>query len=94
MKMAYTGRHIEGTRAKHRNDLQIFGAVLDEHDSAAQGFSQRRIDHDFRRRLWLSGLSDGVGRRQNGCRQDKAYECLGHVCFTLSELTRTDDVID
>jgi hypothetical protein len=60
MKMAYTGRHIEGTRAKHRNDLQIFGAVLDEHDSAAQGFSQRRIDHDFRRRrgsaVWAMAL--------------------------------------
>ena len=60
MEMPDAGRHIEGLRAEHRDDLQIFGAVLDEHDSAAQRFGQRRIDYDFRRRLRLSGLSDGA----------------------------------
>ena len=66
------GDTSSGLRAEHRDDLQIFGAVLDEHDSAAQRFGQRRIDHDFRRGLRLSGLSDGVGRPQNGYRYDKA----------------------
>ena len=54
MEMPDAGRHIDRLRAEHRDDLQIFGAVLDEHDSAAQRFGQRRIDHDFRRRLRLS----------------------------------------
>jgi hypothetical protein len=90
MEMPDAGRHIEGLPAEHREDLQIFGAVPDERDSAAQRFGQRRIDHDFR--LWLSGLSDDVGRPQNGYRNDRADECL-HVCFSLVELTRADDVI-
>jgi hypothetical protein len=89
--MPDAGRHIEGLRAEHREDLQIFGAVPDERDSAAQRFGQWRIDHDFR--LRLSSLSDGVGRPQNGCRNNKADECLSHVCFSLVELTRPDDVI-
>ena len=66
MEMPDAGRHIDRLRAKHRDDLQIFGAVLDEDDSAAQRFGQRRIDHDFCRRLRLIGLSDGVGRPRNG----------------------------
>ena len=94
MEMPDTGRHIEGLRAEHRDDLQIFGAVLDEHNSAAQRFGQRRVDHDFRRRLRLSGLSHGAGRPQTGYRHDKSDKCLGHVCFSFSEFTRTDDVTD
>jgi hypothetical protein len=38
MEMPDAGRHIEGLRAEHREDLQIFGAVPDERDSAAQRF--------------------------------------------------------
>ena len=30
MEMSDAGRHIERLRAEHRDDLQIFGAVLDE----------------------------------------------------------------
>jgi hypothetical protein len=82
MKMPDAGRHIERLRAEHRDDLQILCALVDEHDAAAQRFGQRRIDHDFRRRLRLSGLSDGVGRPQNGYRYDKGDECPGHVCFS------------
>jgi hypothetical protein len=82
--MPDAGRHIEGLRAEHREDLQIFGAVPDERDSAAQRFGQWCIDHELR--LRLSGLSDGVGRPQNGYRYDKADECLGHVCFSLVQL--------
>ena len=92
MEMTDAGRHIEGLRTEHRDDLQIFGTVLDEHDSAAQRIGQRRIDHDFRRRLGSSGLCDGVGRPQNGYRyyREMPWSCL----FSLSGLTRTDDVID
>ena len=32
------GGHIEGLRAEHREDLQIFGAVPDERDSTAERF--------------------------------------------------------
>jgi len=38
MEMPDAGRHIEGLRAEHREDLQIFGAVPDERDSTAQRF--------------------------------------------------------
>src|SRR5438067_350056 len=69
-------------RAEHHDDLQIFGAVLDEHDTTAQRFGQRRIDHDFCRGLWLCSLSDGVGRPQNGYHYDKAEDCSGHLCFS------------
>jgi hypothetical protein len=91
MEMPDAGRHIKRLGTEHREDLQIFGAVPDEGDSATQRFGQWRIDHDFR--LRLGGLSDGVGHPQNGCRYDKADECLRHVCFSLLELTRADDVI-
>jgi hypothetical protein len=46
----------------HRNDLQIFGMVLNEHDPAAQRFGQRRINHDFCRRL-------GPGQRNVACQR-------------------------
>jgi hypothetical protein len=48
MEMPDAGRHIERLRAEHGNDLEIFGAVVDERNSAAQRFGQRRIDHEFR----------------------------------------------
>jgi hypothetical protein len=35
VEMPDAGRHIERLRTEHRDDLQIFSAVLDEHDSAA-----------------------------------------------------------
>ena len=74
------GDRLGGLRAEYWDDLKIFGAVLDEHDSTAQRFGQRRIDHDFRRRL--SSLSDGVRRPQNGYRYDNGDECSDHVCFS------------
>src|SRR3954471_11779852 len=36
MEMPDARRHLDRLRAEHRDDLQIFGAVLDEHDSPAQ----------------------------------------------------------
>jgi hypothetical protein len=80
MEMPDAGRHIDGLRAKHRDDLEIFGAVVDERNSAAQRFRQRRVDHEFRRRL--SSLSVGVGRPQNGYRYDNCNECPDHVCLS------------
>ena len=80
MEMPDARRQIGGLRAEHWDDLKIFGAVLDERDSAAQRFGQRRIDHEFRRRL--SSLSDGVRRPRNGYRYDNGDECSDHVCFS------------
>jgi len=80
MEMPNAGRHIERLRAEHGNDLEIFGAVVDERNSAAQRFGQRRIDHEFRRRL--SSLSVGVGRPQKGYRYDNCDECPDHVFFS------------
>src|SRR4051794_14970005 len=81
MEMPDAGRHIEGLRAEHGEDLQIFGAVPNERDSAAQRFGQWRIDHELR--LRLTCLSNGVGSPQTGYRDDKTQERLGHVCFSL-----------
>jgi hypothetical protein len=67
------GRHLERLRAEHRDDQQIFGAVADKHDSAAQRFRQRRVDHDSRHRWRRRQGQDGgtCGRLSHGdwCRQ-------------------------
>src|SRR5260370_382431 len=42
--MPDAGRDIERLRAEHRDDLQMFRAVLDEHDSAAQRFGQFAVN--------------------------------------------------
>jgi hypothetical protein len=40
MEMPDARRHIERLRAEHGNDLEIFGAVVDERNSAAQRFGK------------------------------------------------------
>ena len=42
-------RHGERGRAKHRHDVQIFRAVLNDNAAARERLGQRRIDDDPRR---------------------------------------------
>ena len=41
MQMADPGRNLLSLRTEYRNDLQIFGMVLNEHDPAAQRFGAK-----------------------------------------------------
>jgi hypothetical protein len=77
MEMPDARRQTGGLGAEHGDDLEIFGAVVDERNSAAQRFGQWRMDHEFRRRL--SSLSVGVGRPQNGYRYDNCDKRPDHV---------------
>src|SRR5262245_37769623 len=68
MEMPDARRQVGSLRAEHWDNLEIFSAVIDERDSTAQRFGQRRVDHEFRRRLLPSSLSDGIGRPRKAYR--------------------------